>query len=515
MLTLLSLAGCKNDFYIATNGDSSPSKPQPPQPPQPQPPQPQPPQPQPPQPPQPPKILMTTIQQAQTDVVIANPDRGFQQFTWVHDENQSSKDYIAASTLYVRYNWAQIEAQEGNFDFSVIEHDLQEAKSHGMKLAFRIMAMEFSNDWGSHSALPKWLLDKSYAKKYKNTIFPIPDYTQQRFLDALEILVKNLAQRYDNTNDISSIDVGIVGSWGEWNLADAKSTPVELHNNKLMFSDYDRLNEIPIIFKKHFKHVPILMLIGNNNEPFLGHAVENGTGWRADCFGDLGTTSDKWNNMDAYTSILEQAENNNQYFNDSWKQTPINFEICYSLDKWVEFGYTREQVENNFNWALEHHVSSVDFTDGGVPSQYRDLVDSFSKKMGYRFVIKAGEFQSSVASGSRTVKVITEWQNIGSAPTYYDYKLAFKIKDNKTGKYVGNLTTTHGTNALLPPDIYGNESDVYSFTDSIPLILPLIPKHTYSLMMSFVNDKGKSSIKLPTTLKEINGWYEIGTVVSK
>jgi hypothetical protein len=42
----------------------------------------------------------------------------------------------------------------------------------------------------------------------------------------------------------------------------------------------------------------------------LAYATGKGTGWRADCLGDLGFFSDTWNHMDA------------------WKRGPVAWESC-------------------------------------------------------------------------------------------------------------------------------------------------------------------------------------------
>ncbi len=45
----------------------------------------------------------------------------------------------------------------------------------------------------------------------------------------------------------------------------------------------------------------------------------NGTGWRADCLGDMGGFSSTWNHMeDFYQQALDQAE-----ANDAWKKAPV------------------------------------------------------------------------------------------------------------------------------------------------------------------------------------------------
>ena len=454
-------------------------------------------------------MVSVDVEQKPTSGVIVNPDRGFQEFEWIHlnDKKKNPENYIAASTLYKRFNWAQIEPQKGVYDFKLIDDAISDAKSNGMKLSFRIMAMEYHNDWGSHSKLPQYVIDDSNAVKRDGFAFPVPDYSQQAFLDDLDNLVSRLAARYDNPNEISYVDVGIVGSWGEWNLSDVKAKPVELVNNRDLFEDYGDLLEIPKIYKKYFKKVPVVMMIGNNGDPFLAGSTEMGTGWRADCLGDYGSPSLKWGNMGAYPTILESAENINPDFNDSWKKSPVAFELCYNFDKWKKFGYTKEQVAATFKWALSEHVSTIDVVDGGIPEEYRGLVNDVMSKMGYRLILKSGHYNYIVGEGE-SLSIKTVWENIGSANTYYNYLLEYRLVD-QSGKIISTFVTKHGTNQISAANNYGDRPDPIEFSDDIAL-----PSAggVLTLQMAYVNNMGIPSINIPTTLDSKGKWYDLGSI---
>ncbi|MFW8341548.1 DUF4832 domain-containing protein, partial [Klebsiella pneumoniae] len=88
-----------------------------------------------------------------------------------------------------------------------------------------------------------------------------------------------LGQRYDGNPSLSHIDIGMVGSWGEWHNSNFSALE-PLHQR---YSD-DELNKLVDLHLAAFAQTPKVMLISGENS--LAYAVEKGAGWRADCWGD-------------------------------------------------------------------------------------------------------------------------------------------------------------------------------------------------------------------------------------
>ena len=82
-----------------------------------------------------------------------------------------------------------------------------------------------------------------------------------------------------------------------------------------------------------FKKTPLLMLIGGGE--MLKRAAQNGTGWRADCLGDMGGFSKNWCHMrKGYPVWIKEAG-----IQDVWKTSPVAWETCWDMRKWVKEGW--------------------------------------------------------------------------------------------------------------------------------------------------------------------------------
>ncbi|WP_375320038.1 hypothetical protein [Aliivibrio logei] len=99
------------------------------------------------------------------------------------------------------------------FDFSEIQKVVDKAKAVNKKLALRIIAMENTGYGSNESKLPDWLMAKVSVVASPNGPL-VPDYTESVFLMAAEALINELGTKFDDPNIITSIDIGMIGSWG-------------------------------------------------------------------------------------------------------------------------------------------------------------------------------------------------------------------------------------------------------------------------------------------------------------
>jgi hypothetical protein len=171
------------------------------------------------------------------------------------------------------------------------------------------------------------------------------------------------------------------------------------------------------IYLKSFEDTPLIMLIGGGKE--LAYAVENGAGWRADCLGDLGYWGPDWNHMkDSYQQSLDSAG-----ANDAWKHAPVCFESCGVMQKWADEGY---DIDFILNEALRWHISVFNNKSSPIPPRWWGEIEEFIKRMGYRLIINYITLPVHVQSG-QTLHIESEWENLGVAPPYRNYLIAFKL----------------------------------------------------------------------------------------
>ena len=236
----------------------------------------------------------------------------------------------------------------------------------------------------------------------------MPDHNDPLYLEYMGRLVKKMGERYDGNPDIDHIDIRSLGHWGEWHFAFVEPRPEVKPEIRKALVD---------IYLDNFKETPLIMPIGGDEE--LTYAVENGAGWRADCLGDLGYFGETWNHMrDSYQQSIDAAD-----AGEAWKTAPICFESCGVAQGWADAGY---DVKFIFNEALRWHCSVFNNKSSPIPPRWWGEMEEFIKKMGYRFVINYLSHPALVKAGE-VLPVDSEWENLGVAPPYRNYLIAFKL----------------------------------------------------------------------------------------
>jgi hypothetical protein len=242
------------------------------------------------------------------------------------------------------------------------------------------------------------------------------------------------------------------------------------------------------------------MLIGGEGE--LKYAVERGTGWRADCLGDLGYWGPDWNHMkDSYQQSLDEAD-----ANEAWKKAPVCFESCGVMQKWADEGY---DVEFIINEALRWHISIFNNKSSPVPPRWWGAVEEFIKKMGYRFVINYLTLPSTVKAG-QNLNIESEWENLGVAPPYRNYKIAFKlIAKNRRPSSV----------PIEDPDYDLDLRDWLPGSHILELDLKIpgdIKPGRYNLAVALLDvHTGEVAVKLAIKGMDANGWYNLSELEVK
>ncbi|WP_258132669.1 hypothetical protein [Aliivibrio sifiae] len=85
----------------------------------------------------------------------------------------------------------------------------------------------------------------------------------------------------------------------------------------------------------------------------------------------IGYFSDSWSHMDeGYPEALDNAENNGSQIRSIWKQAPVQFETCDDMTKWkTEHDFSKKEVIEVFNYALDHHALLIDAKSKPIPNQ--------------------------------------------------------------------------------------------------------------------------------------------------
>ena len=110
----------------------------------------------------------------------------------------------------------------------------------------------------------------------------LTDPEDPRYVRYFGRVVRELGKRYDGHPDMESIDLSIIGAWGE---GEGSAEPLPAHPG----SSGGRL--CGIVPDK----TPLVMLLSDEQDKLSTASRKRPVGWRVDCLGDMGGFNPNWN----------------------------------------------------------------------------------------------------------------------------------------------------------------------------------------------------------------------------
>jgi hypothetical protein len=423
-----------------------------------------------------------TVKPQETDELLANPGMGWQTFGRFAAEDPNLAG-LPSGAAYFRFYWRDLEPREGEIDFAKLDALLAHARKAGQKLGIRVMIASSGLPNGS----PDWLREKGcrgfeYRSEGEGQLW-VPDFEDPMFEEAHFRLIEELGKRYDGHPDLDYVDIGSVGLWGEWHMS---GTGVEMPplSSRLAIID---------AYREAFANTPKVMLIGEGEG--MVHATSQGCGWRADCLGDMGGFSSNWNHMEnMYPQQIESTGSS-----EAWQRAPVAWETCWDMRKWVKEGW---DVRAIYDFALSYHGSYVNNKSAPIPEGSRGEVERLLRKLGYRLVLRQLDHDAEAKAGG-SLHVTMEWENVGVAPPYRDYRLAFRLTGPKGEET--RLATETSIKGWLPGSRSVEET----------LALPGdLAAGEYGLALAVVDPKTREpAVRLAIEGRAEDGWYPLSTVV--
>lgn len=415
----------------------------------------------------------------------------YQDFTGSTD----NKNYPPTTTAYWRIYWRYLEPENGKFRWDMVDRAMDSARRRGQKLMLRIAPYGTTIP---DRDVPDWyrkMVGPQTNFKYNSPVNKwMVDPEDPRYLQYFGRFIRELGKRYDGHPDLESVDLSIVGAWGE-------GAGSELLTENTMKGLVDAYTE-------SFKKTPLLVMI--MDEKTNKYAVSKGAnnGWRADCLGDLSfwsTEQNGWTHMyDFYPqSIIEYG------LQDVWKTAPVSFEICGTMLQWRDkLHYGMKEVKYIFDESLKWHISSFNPKSSPVPKEWEPLVNEWLKKMGYRFVLRRFTYPRSI---DRKEKFSFEswWDNKGVAPCYIDFPLVIRFRNNR---YTASLITDADIRKWMPGD------NVYNSGVFLPYGMPAGEYDIEMAVLNKITQPGvmpKPAVSLAIEGKTSDGWYSIGKIQVK
>ena len=427
-----------------------------------------------------------TVKPREIHGLLVNPGMGVTTFGSFNEDARNAKVPMS-SIAYFRYYWDRLEPRESEIDFDLLDSDIARAVQNGQDYAFRVMNVNGYNPKQKaterQSKVPEWF-EKSGARGHvlEDGKIWIPDYSDPLFLKHHERLIRSLGERYNGHPDVDHVDIGSVGRWGEWHLS---RLGVDLPS-------WEVLREIIDHYLTFFDRTPLVMLIGNRDG--MEYTAANGCGWRADCLGDMGGFgANSSMHMNYYPEQLDASN-----ANDAWKRGPVAFEVCWNMARWYEEDWDADWI---FEEALRMHASVLNIKSSPVPPAWVPILNKYQKRAGYRMVLRELVCPKAVQVG-RKLLLDMVWENVGVAPPYRRYPLAFELRRKGSRPY--RMVCDVDVRKWLP-----GKHTVLEL-----LQLPAdIPPGTYELNLALL-DPGHltPAVRLAVAGRADDGWYPLARI---
>jgi hypothetical protein len=437
------------------------------------------------------------VRPRQIDDVLLNPGIGFMTFQrfngdslneglkWTegypiaYQEYRGSlenKDHPATTIAYFRIYWKFVEAAQGKYNWEMLDRALETARSRKQTLMLRIAPYGTRAD----NDVPDWYRamvgseapEKLAEKKWRT------DPEDPRYVKHFGAMARAVGARYDGHPDLESVDMALVGAWGE-------GAGSELLSQKTREALVDA-------YLEGFKQTPLVMLLTDKKTNGYGLSKRD-VGWRVDCLGDMGGFSPAWSHMlDYYPQGII-----NFGMSEAWKKAPVTLEVCWVMQHWKDKGW---DVDYIIDQSLKWHISSFNAKSSPVPVEWRPHVDRWLKKMGYRFVLRKFTYPASVRKNGK-LAFTSWWENQGVAPCYRRFPLALCLKG---GGRTEVLATEADIRTWLPGD------NLYDGAVFVPAGLPA---GEYELAVGLIDPVSREpKVKLAIAGVGADGWYPMGQV---
>ena len=386
--------------------------------------------------------------------------------TWNHPDS---------GVFYCGGRWKDVEIADGVYDWSDLDRKLEIAAKMGCTTVVRIAPYALAE----HEDIPQWLRQR-WPEEPEFPFWRIdPNTTDYPALWAR--LIREFARRYDGHPVISSVDMAIVGAWGEGGGTE--------------FMDYDAMKTIIHAYVDGFRHTPLQSLLHDPRSLKCIRDCRAKVGFRVDCLGDMGGFhGERWSHMlDFYPENIENFE-----MGDAWRDAPVVFEACWHMNDWYLEGWDIDYIIDE---SLKWHISSYNSKGTTVPEAWRASVERWVRRMGYRFEIHEMAWQSEAAAGDDwTVEMLV--LNTGVAPCYHNYAPVIRLRG---AERVVDIPLDEDIRTWMP-----DEEHFSAWTVKLP---DELEAGEYEVSLGFLTGlEQRPTLMLAIENEQADGFYKMGHV---
>ena len=390
--------------------------------------------------------------------------------------------FPGCNTVSFRIGWARIEKQDGIFDWSYTDSIANYWIQQGKQTAYCwIMLTTLAQ------SAPLWLKDLG-AKgwTYPGRGYWVPLWDDPIMLNRLERFIAEAAKRYNGRPEVSFVEVGSLGTWGEGhNWAGINIKAPEITDSAAL----SHLN----LWRKYFDKTQLFinddLILVRRSDTIERPARVN---WMLN--NNCGLSD--WSVLVDSTRPLCMP-----LMEKVWRNQPTLIEHQHygaSLRDgvWKTGKGLLDAVEKYHASHLRIHWWPEEFLNGNgkdLPGN-RELINAINLRLGYRFHVSSFSFPAKIEKG-KVISACIKIRNAGVAPCYKGGYVAVSLLD-ESGKMICSMVDTK-TNVknLMPAE---NADKAPEQTISISLNPPQNTAHgNYHIAISIGDEKGNPLYRLP------------------
>ena len=374
------------------------------------------------------KMTETAVKKtyAKSEEVFGNPLMGYAPSAWREEVTDDIQ------LLYMDITWAELEPEEGIYDWTSIEQENQIARwrQEGKHLILRFVCDIPGEE--RHMDIPKWLYEKTgkagtwYDGEYGKGF--APDYNNAKLVACHAKAVEALGAHFGTDGLVAYVELGSLGHWGEWH--------VNYEEGIQCMPKEDVREQYITPWILAFPKAKLLM-----RRPFRA-AERYGMGLYNDMAGHTKDT-EEWLQWIQEGGDYAQAEEENALspMPDFWKTAPSGGELTSSVSM-AELLQTN--LDETVQLLRDSHTTFLGpkIADEAYPEGYEAVLH----QMGYRIRILDAELGEA---GEQASCLRLTWENEGVAPFYGDWPVYVYVED-EYGETVEKEPVTMQLPALLP-----------------------------------------------------------------
>ncbi|MCK9160892.1 MAG: DUF4832 domain-containing protein [Bacteroidaceae bacterium] len=400
-------------------------------------------------------------------------------------------DFPGLNHLYLRIDWADIEKQEGIYDWSYIDEIFKTWSHFDYTFSFRLCTYEGGS---IKFATPEWVKDCGANGWFCADGSWQPDFGDSIYLEKLDRFMQEYGRKYNGHPLVEFIDVGTFGIWGEGHpgIADENKSSLET-----VIKHIDM----------HLKYFPDTYILVNDDminaldttdgkvrKYLMEYCVGKGLGLRDD-------------------SVLYSGYADCGYYGYDTMRTPFMYDEFYEfapVDLELEHYHHYSAAPSRFKagYTVYEALQRSHATFCGFHGYPRDLLEKFpyfadriANKLGYWYFVNGAVIPECVSGLPTVIKVWFE--NKGFCHAYYPYTLKFKLVNEENGNEI-IVSEQLGTNLKWKFESVTMERIKLDLRAAIP--------GKYTLCVGMFDGKRPIRLGFKTDCKRNDGFYDFDTI---